>query len=183
MANQFSPSVSVMTGDSGSGGTAGLAPAPAAGDAAAGKFLKANATWATVPAGFTAVNARYGSTSSTLTGSQSTIVWDDKIFDTNNAMSSGTYTIPAAGVYAIGFTVSVNGTFSSQNIIANLKNNGTRFAQFEVVTSLAANSCSVSDIVTCATNDAITASCASSATGPSYISNDATCFFWLYRIA
>lgn len=39
-----------LVGDSGSGGTKGLAPAPAAGDAAAGKFLKADATWA-VPAG------------------------------------------------------------------------------------------------------------------------------------
>ncbi len=39
-----------MVGDSGSGGTKGLAPAPAAGDAAAAKFLKANGTWA-VPAG------------------------------------------------------------------------------------------------------------------------------------
>jgi hypothetical protein len=40
----------VMTGDSGSGGAKGAAPAPAAGDAAAGKFLKADGTW-TVPAG------------------------------------------------------------------------------------------------------------------------------------
>lgn len=39
-----------LVGDSGSGGTKGLAPAPAAGDAAAGKFLKADATWA-VPSG------------------------------------------------------------------------------------------------------------------------------------
>jgi hypothetical protein len=39
-----------MVGDSGSGGTKGAVPAPASGDAAAGKFLKANGTWA-VPAG------------------------------------------------------------------------------------------------------------------------------------
>lgn len=41
---------SVFTGDSGSGGTAGDVPAPAAGDAAAGRFLKADGTWS-VPAG------------------------------------------------------------------------------------------------------------------------------------
>jgi hypothetical protein len=40
----------VMTGDSGSGGTQGAVPAPAAGDAAAGKYLKADGTW-TTPAG------------------------------------------------------------------------------------------------------------------------------------
>lgn len=40
----------LLVGDSGSGGTRGLVPAPASGDAAAGKFLKADATWA-VPSG------------------------------------------------------------------------------------------------------------------------------------
>jgi hypothetical protein len=40
-----------FTGDSGSGGVKGLVPSPAAGDAAANKFLKANGTWATTPAG------------------------------------------------------------------------------------------------------------------------------------
>jgi hypothetical protein len=41
--------LATMVGDSGSGGTAGLAPAPAAGKAAAGAYLKADGTW-TVPA-------------------------------------------------------------------------------------------------------------------------------------
>jgi len=36
----------VMVGDSGSGGSQGAVPAPAAGDAAANKFLKADGTWA-----------------------------------------------------------------------------------------------------------------------------------------
>jgi hypothetical protein len=40
-----------MVGDSGSGGTMGLVPAPAAGDAAAGKYLKADGTWATAGGG------------------------------------------------------------------------------------------------------------------------------------
>lgn len=39
------PSANVFTGDSGSGGTTGLVPAPAAGDAAANKFLKASGSW------------------------------------------------------------------------------------------------------------------------------------------
>lgn len=42
--------VAVVVGDSGSGGTAGLVPAPGAGDAAAGKFLKADGTFA-IPSG------------------------------------------------------------------------------------------------------------------------------------
>jgi hypothetical protein len=39
-----------MVGDSGSGGTKGAVPAPASGDAAAGKYLKADGTW-TTPSG------------------------------------------------------------------------------------------------------------------------------------
>lgn len=45
--------LSVMVGDSGSGGTKGLVPAPAAGDAAAGKFLKADGTWTAAGGGLT----------------------------------------------------------------------------------------------------------------------------------
>jgi hypothetical protein len=41
--------VNTMTGDTGSGGARGVVPAPAAGDAAAGKFLKADGTWAITP--------------------------------------------------------------------------------------------------------------------------------------
>lgn len=41
--------VPILVGDSGAGGTAGVVPAPSSGDAAAGKFLKANGTWAVPP--------------------------------------------------------------------------------------------------------------------------------------
>lgn len=41
------PEYVTMVGDSGAGGVKGAVPAPAAGDAAAGKFLKADGTWVT----------------------------------------------------------------------------------------------------------------------------------------
>src|SRR3990167_1097855 len=40
-----------MVGDAGAGGTKGAVPPPGVGDAAAGKFLKADATWAVPPGG------------------------------------------------------------------------------------------------------------------------------------
>lgn len=43
--------LNAVVGDSGAGGTKGLVPAPAAGDAAASKFLKADGTWAAVGGG------------------------------------------------------------------------------------------------------------------------------------
>lgn len=48
-ATQATSILDVVVGDSGAGGVKGLAPAPAAGDAAAGKFLKADGTYAVPP--------------------------------------------------------------------------------------------------------------------------------------
>lgn len=48
-ATQTTAMLDVMVGDSGAGGTKGLVPAPAAGDAAANKFLKASGSWVTIP--------------------------------------------------------------------------------------------------------------------------------------
>lgn len=53
--------ISDLVGDAGAGGTKGAVPAPGAGDTAAGKFLKADATWA-VPAVLSAVSGANGST-------------------------------------------------------------------------------------------------------------------------
>jgi hypothetical protein len=46
-ATQATAILNNFVGDSGSGGTKGLVPAPSAGDAAADKFLKANGSWVT----------------------------------------------------------------------------------------------------------------------------------------
>ena len=46
-ATQVTAMLNALVGDSGAGGTKGLVPAPAAGDGAAGKMLKANGTWGT----------------------------------------------------------------------------------------------------------------------------------------
>lgn len=50
-ATQATALLNAFAGDTGSGGTKGLVPAPASGDAAASKFLKADGSWATTPAG------------------------------------------------------------------------------------------------------------------------------------
>lgn len=47
-----SVNIATMVGDTGAGGIKGFVPAPAAGDAAAGKFLKADGTWQTAGVSF-----------------------------------------------------------------------------------------------------------------------------------
>jgi hypothetical protein len=54
-ATQATALLNNFVGDSGSGGTKGLVPAPASGDAAANKFLKADGSWASTPSSPTAV--------------------------------------------------------------------------------------------------------------------------------
>ncbi len=66
---QATAMLNVAVGDSGSGGTKGLVPAPGAGDAAANKFLKADMTYATAG---TSVTRR------TWTGANDTIVAGDR---------------------------------------------------------------------------------------------------------
>jgi hypothetical protein len=55
-ATQLTAELNAVVGDSGSGGTKGMVPAPGSGDAAAGKFLKADGTFA-VPAGGVSLSA------------------------------------------------------------------------------------------------------------------------------
>lgn len=59
-ATQATALLNNVVGDSGSGGTKGLVPAPASGDAASGKYLNANGNWATPPVSQTLPGYLYG---------------------------------------------------------------------------------------------------------------------------
>jgi hypothetical protein len=61
---ELTASLAAFTGDSGSGGVKGLVPAPAAGDAAAGKFLKADGTFS-IPASTDVAAAIHAATGKT----------------------------------------------------------------------------------------------------------------------
>lgn len=81
--------ISDFTGDSGSGGAKGAVPAPASGDAAAGKFLKADGTWA-APAGTGSTNKYSTSwtsqTSVTVTHSLGTTAVIVQVFDAGGVL-------------------------------------------------------------------------------------------------
>lgn len=92
-----------LVGDSGSGGTKGLAPAPASGDAAAGKFLKADGTW-TAP---TAGGAMTQIQKITTTGSAGTIDFTG-IPGTYNSLHLTFYGQLSSGVADTGLYVKFN---------------------------------------------------------------------------
>ncbi|MGE3331985.1 MAG: hypothetical protein AB7J37_13725, partial [Candidatus Melainabacteria bacterium] len=68
-ATQATAILNAFVGDSGSGGTKGLVPAPASGDAAANKFLKASGAWETVVGGVVTVKRQSFISSGTYTPS------------------------------------------------------------------------------------------------------------------
>lgn len=103
--------VPIMVGDSGSGGASGTVPAPASGDAAANKFLKADGTWV-APSPLLIENAQ--------TGTTYTLALSDafKLVTMANA-SECTLTVPANGTIAfpIGTVVQVMQTGAGSMII------------------------------------------------------------------
>lgn len=90
-ATQATALLNVMVGDSGSGGTKGLVSAPAAGDAAASKFWKADGTWAVASAGgITTLNTLTGATQTFAVGTSGTN------FAISSSSTTHTFNLPDA---------------------------------------------------------------------------------------
>jgi hypothetical protein len=113
-ATQVTAMLNTMSGDSGSGGTKGLVPAPAAGDAAANKYLSAAGTWATVsagatPAGTVAGAVQFRGATAVLAANDTKFIWDN----TNFRLGIGTAT-PSADIETPGTVKSTSYRFAQQ---------------------------------------------------------------------
>lgn len=127
--------LSSFTGDSGSGGVKGLVPAPASGDSAAGKFLKADGTWAAPTGSTSLIFAKYTSSSTAAQAAGAIIQFNTAVQDTNSAVTTGAswkFTAPSTGKYRI--TAELSFTLSASSHMAlNLHKNGsaTAFARID----------------------------------------------------
>lgn len=130
---QLTTLVNNFVGDSGSGGTKGAVPAPASGDAAAGKFLKADGTW-TAPSGSGDVVgpassvdgqiARFsGTTGKLLTATPATISNSDIdaaaaiAFSKLASLSSGNILVGSAGNVATSVAMSGEATIANTGAV------------------------------------------------------------------
>lgn len=118
---QLTAEINAFVGDSGSGGTKGSVPAPASGDAAAGKYLKADGTWATVPAGGVTTMGAFGSTpnsnGASISGSTLTLQPAD---GTNpGGVSTTTQTIAGAKTLSGASTFSAAGALSTPAMLVS----------------------------------------------------------------
>lgn len=112
------------------------------------------------------INASYSSTSgqSITAASFQTVTWNVKNWDSHNAYSGGTYTIPAAGKYQInaGVSIQVSNGFDADGILSIFKN-GAEVIRGPRITLKAAAigpsgviAPSVSNIISCNAGDLIT---------------------------
>jgi hypothetical protein len=120
-----------MVGDSGSGGTKGLVPAPASGDAAAGKYLKADGVW-TAPSFSVAddsiTNAKLSEVAEAtikgrissgtgnpedLTGTQATTLLSNVVGDAGAGGTKGLVPAPGAGDAAASKFLKANGSWET----------------------------------------------------------------------
>ncbi len=104
----ITPTLDNFVGDSGSGGTKGVVPAPGAGDAAANKFLKADGTWATTPLSTPVLtksqelNYQTGTTYTVLSSDNNKLV----VFNNNSTIN---VTVPqATGSFGAGYWVDIH---------------------------------------------------------------------------
>ena len=107
---QVTAALDAMVGDSGSGGTKGLVPAPASGDAAAGKFLKADGTWAVAGGSGGLI---VGTT--TITGGSST----DALYNNGGVLGSRTVTGSGNAVLSTSPTITTPAITTSATITNN----------------------------------------------------------------
>ena len=123
-AAQTAAILPAVVGDSGSGGTKGLVPAPATGDAAAGKFLKADGTWTAPPgAAATGYGVIYLNAASATTTSGNNAWAKITAFDTNGLSSNTTVdatvnrqiTVTNTGIYEI--TISGSASWAGNGVV------------------------------------------------------------------
>ncbi len=133
--------------------------------------------WSATAVAISSVSARYYASATSISGSLATINWTTKDYDTNNAMSSGTYTVPTAspGKYQINAGLLITGTIALNNtLIMEIQKNGTvvsRSTQY-LASTLTDAKVTISDIINCAAGDTIRIQVSTSATGPSIVSSN-----------
>lgn len=144
-------------------------------------FTIAQVTGPAVVAATESVNARYHGATASLSGSSSAVTYSTKDFDSHNAYSGSTYTIPVSGKYQINAGLIVGGTWALNGTYQlYIFKNGSNVTEFLEYSGGAETNISgvLSDIVSCLAGDTIQIFCAASSTVP-VINNSVTSRNWL----
>ncbi len=131
------------------------------------------------------VNARYFASATSLSGSLVTISWTTKDFDSHNAMSSGTYTVPVSGKYQVNTNIAISGTFAlnNQNNLVIQKNGTTVSEELDYAAGAETSAhVTLSDIISCLAGDTLRVQLSSGATTPAIVSSNTKNFISISRV-
>jgi hypothetical protein len=133
------------------------------------------------------VNARYYSSTTSINGTPAAVTYATKDFDSHNAYSGGTYTVPVSGKYQVNAGVVTAFTSTTTNSGAQgiyiYKNGSSKTESFTNNTTSQTNLGSVvSDVIACNAGDTIQIYVYSNATSPSILSSNVANFFSIARV-
>jgi hypothetical protein len=131
------------------------------------------------------VNARYFAATATVTGTDSNITYTTKDFDSHNAYSGSTYTIPVSGKYQMNAFITVTATYSTTNqTTTSIYKNGSQISEGRNVVSgnPTVIQAAVVDIINCNAGDAITFRVMSSGGTPTVSASNVFNYFSLSRV-
>lgn len=135
------------------------------------------------------VNARYFSSSTSISGSLATVAYSTKGWDTHNAYNSttGIYTAPTSGKYQINASISISGTFVLNNTVdLQVQQTGSASqiseAQVYAFASATAVTTNVGDIFYLQAGDTIKVQVSSSGTTPTIAGSTTRNWFSIARV-
>lgn len=125
----------------------------------------------TIPVTYLPVAAKYTGSATSISGSLATIVWATSVYDTNTAMSSGVFTVPAGagGKYQVNVNVQVTGTIALNSVVDMvLKQNNSTVSEFQTYAggAMTAQNAQLSDTLNCSAGDTVLVQLSSGATLP-----------------
>jgi hypothetical protein len=132
------------------------------------------------------VNARYYACATSISGSLATLSWTTKDFDSHNAMSSGTYTIPVSGKYQVSVAVAFSAASAAAGnaLDVQIQKNGSVVSEVAPVYQSTQVTCPVTldDTISCLAGDTIRVQASSAATTPALTASNSKNFFSIARV-
>lgn len=130
------------------------------------------------------VNARYYSCTTAVTGSFTTQTFATKEYDSHNAYSAGTYTIPISGKYSITGCRTMTAASGAGDVAISIYKNGTETSSFYLtpVGVTNNNAVLVTDTLSCVAGDLITIRSLDAATTPASVTSNTRNFFSIFRV-
>lgn len=131
------------------------------------------------------VNARYHSATATITASPSAVTYTAKDFDSHNAYSGSTYTIPVSGKYQINAGLLVGATFTVGQVTAiSIFKNAVAVSQIGIYAGGVQGTANpvVSDIISCNAGDSIVIEIVSGGATPTVTSSTTNNYFSISRV-